>query len=66
MHFIRLPAKANPMARPRFELKYELTAIKDDGFINPNPNPEWYTYQLKRNHWDSSFSVLRFVVIIAQ
>lgn len=36
---LRLPANANPMARPRFELKYELTAINDDGFMKPNPNP---------------------------
>lgn len=27
------------MALPRFVLKYELTAINDDGFMNPSPRP---------------------------
>lgn len=34
-----LPAKASPIALPRLELKYELTAINDDGFMNPSPRP---------------------------
>lgn len=34
-----LPAKASPMARPRLELKYELTAMNDEGFMNPKPRP---------------------------
>lgn len=34
-----IPANASPIALPRFVLKYELTAMNDDGFMNPNPRP---------------------------
>lgn len=38
-NYFILPAKASPIALPRLELKYELTAINDDGFMNPSPRP---------------------------
>lgn len=38
------------MARPRFELKYELTAMNEDGLMKPNPRP---ISQTKTNKWEN-------------